>query len=72
MLEAKIDEGILSVKRGGGFMPQVCPYSSSNLDCGDWCPHFGEPEDHRVGYSKPLGASKTLTICNDKQFKIKD
>jgi len=37
--------GYLRLFRNGAWKPQLCPYASSpEVNCGDWCPMFEEPE----------------------------
>lgn len=40
--------GNLFIKRGGKYKDQYCPFvpypEDKPIHCGDWCPHFGEPE----------------------------
>jgi hypothetical protein len=36
---------ILFLERVGETRSQQCPYASFIRDCGDWCPHFGEPQE---------------------------
>jgi hypothetical protein len=47
------DKGLLAIERAGRIQPQGCPFQPHDDDqfpgygatlCGDWCPHFGEPE----------------------------
>jgi hypothetical protein len=39
-----IDEvGNLSLERAGEMKKQYCPFTDDAC-CGDWCPHFGEPD----------------------------
>lgn len=48
-MKIKIDkDGRLFLDRAGKMTKQWCPYSQSDNSCGDWCPHFGEPEPHEV------------------------
>jgi hypothetical protein len=47
-MKGKIDNrGSLYIERGGVIKRQFCPYAGipDNVDCGDWCPLFGEPEE---------------------------
>jgi len=48
MLKAKINSGELFVERIGGFKRQCCPKKEKVLECGTWCPLFGEVEDLTV------------------------
>jgi hypothetical protein len=54
-------EGHLSIKRRGVLWPQLCPGHYSNYNCGDWCPHFGEPQR-----PKTKGLYIKLEICHRK------
>lgn len=47
------EKGLLGIERAGTTAPQGCPFQPHTDDqfpgygailCGDWCPHFGEPE----------------------------
>jgi hypothetical protein len=47
------EKGLLGIERAGTTAPQGCPFQPHADDqfpgygatlCGDWCPHFGEPE----------------------------
>ena len=52
-MKGKIDaNGCLCLERAGQLKLQDCPYRSLvegkyRFACGDWCPHFGEPEYDR-------------------------
>ena len=39
--------GMLAIERGGEMKSQWCPFHNEGeeptLECGDWCPLFGEP-----------------------------
>ena len=39
-------DGSLWLYRGGDYREQFCPYARADTDinCGDWCPLFKEPE----------------------------
>ncbi len=40
--------GTLYIERRGRLVSAVCPFSSvgtTSVKCGEWCPHFGEPEE---------------------------
>ena len=69
----RIDEaGRLVIKRNGVWKEQYCPYSLRTSTCGDWCPHFGEPElltDN--GGTRTIRVSiceSTTLVCADKDF----
>lgn len=48
-MNAQIDEkGFLSIERGNILKPQGCPFRGSPIDCGDWCPLFGESNHNHV------------------------
>ena len=53
-MKGKIDvNGCLCLERVGQLKLQDCPYRSLvegkyRFACGDWCLHFGEPEDFRI------------------------
>ena len=73
-MKGKIDsEGFLKIYRGDPnpslYQNQVCPFSFTNngnaKNCGQWCPHFGEPYSHDVIDRKPTGPAK-IDICHGK------
>ncbi len=37
-------DGSLEIERAGRGRKQYCPFVLEAVDCGDWCPLFGEPE----------------------------
>ena len=37
-------DGSLLIERAGALEEQYCPWVVATVSCGDWCPHFGEPE----------------------------
>jgi hypothetical protein len=44
-MKGKIDrDGSLYLERAGKLKGQFCPHQKGLMNCGDWCPHFGEPE----------------------------
>lgn len=43
--------GNLEIKRNDKYIRQSCPFLSGGF-CGDWCPHFGEPEKKHLCLSK--------------------
>lgn len=50
-----IDEkGFLWIERHGEPKAQYCPHSAEEVNCGDWCPLFGEPWREQI------------EICNGK------
>jgi len=63
-VEGKINSGgYLEIFRASGFKEQFCPYSNSpsgDCICGDWCPHFGEPQK---GKEKIGDGGFNLEIC---------
>lgn len=70
-MKGKIDkDGYLHIERNNGFRQQLCPFSEQ-ANCGQWCPHFGDPEE-RSGV--PLNYTKNgepimgfdLRICHGK------
>ena len=64
-MKIQIDqEGNLKIERAGRMKAQLCPFASTyGLKCGDWCPHFDEPEpcEQRQGTS-------TLDLCHRRQL----
>ena len=72
MKEREVEEmritknGNLTIARGDDCKEQACPFCSNTESsllkrCGDWCPHFGEPEyqNNRVFLSLCAGT----TLC---------
>lgn len=49
-------EGLLKTKRAGEMKYQNCPFHPAGLECGDWCPKFGEP-------AELSGSSTELQLC---------
>lgn len=48
-MQGEINEaGNLRIERRGQWHTQYCPFFRESLEtptpCGDWCPHFSEPE----------------------------
>lgn len=44
--EIMIDrKGFMSLKRKGQFRENYCPYGNVETLCGDYCPHFSEPDE---------------------------
>lgn len=76
-MKGKIDKcGGFQVERAGKMEGQRCPFSMDLGACGDWCPHFGEPEKAHVLSKSIDGETVTqiclggieLTICHGKEF----
>ena len=63
--------GSLKLERKDKLQSQRCPYvslhgkESLQQYCGDWCPHFGEPEYLDILSTKP---TIKLSICNGTEF----
>lgn len=63
------EEGHLLLERGGEMKSQFCPYQPRSLvQCGDWCPLFGEPDIFFNGSNDYF----ELTICHKKLKCRKD
>lgn len=63
MTKAKIVGCNLVIQRGStGWVAAFCPFSVGEKRCGEWCPHFGEPNH----FMEPA----TLTICQMTKFAI--
>jgi hypothetical protein len=70
-------QGWLQIERAGKFIDQECPFVNSSADgtkCGQWCPHFGEPENEEY-VSNDFKTNKqivetitTLGTCRWKLF----
>jgi hypothetical protein len=46
-MKGKIDKkGHLWIERGGKMKEKYCMYNSLGDNCADYCPLFGEPEEH--------------------------
>ncbi len=68
--------GYLVLWRVDGLQACACPFAtvgpgSTTAKCGDWCPHFGEPEDPRMFEGKKV-ASITLTCGSGRKFYFND
>lgn len=63
------EKGLLSIWRKGIDRWTTCPWSPNERKCGDWCPHFGEPE-LAAGLSGesylPLGCGKGAMLVAKK------
>ncbi len=71
-MKVKINkEGILEIERNGEFKSQFCPFIMTSIgdmvNCGDWCPLFGEPE--LLGHTITLEICRTKFVLNDNDFK---
>jgi hypothetical protein len=40
--------GFLELERAGKLKKQNCPFTEDYPLCGDWCPHFGEPDNGAI------------------------
>jgi len=50
------EKGTLYVERKGRLVSAACPYSSvgsTTVNCGEWCPHFGEPDKAPLLFAPP-------------------
>jgi len=70
-MKGKIDKfGHLFIYRKSRYRAQCCPFinSSENMSicCGDWCPHFGEPEFHEIPSAGKIIKEWILRICQNK------
>ena len=64
-------DGYLRIQRADGMNNLFCPYSSNQeKNCGDWCPHFGEPEYDEMPEGSDVFAIRggSIEICNDTIF----
>ena len=67
--------GCLWLERAGKIQPQFCPFYVRRPEehtvsmCGDWCPHFGVPDEDAFSISLKLscGAGRLL-FTDDKDF----
>jgi hypothetical protein len=60
-------KGFLLIKRGKKFTDQVCPFHEDF--CGDWCPHFSEPDkiyDPKTGQNDGVTLVVRLELCHGK------
>jgi len=70
--------GYLWIKRGKEERKyQVCPFISNSEEevwCGDWCPHFGEPEFHEMTnlFTGEITKEWTLRICQNRVLTFKE
>ena len=55
-------QGFLRIYRRNKYKLQICPFSTKDDPCGDWCPLFGEIEKCKVG----LKEYWKLEICCKK------
>lgn len=63
-------EGWLLIKRGKEMKKQLCPisaYGYERSNCGDWCPHFGEPY-YVVGMKLELSCG-SIRMWSFEEFK---
>lgn len=65
-IEIQINKhGELFIRRGSELKEQSCPFSSSTgvdpVNCGDWCPLFGEPSQ--------WSGETTIYLCHNKTLK---
>lgn len=58
----RVVDGELSIDRGNGFVPQLCPHRG--IQCGTWCPLFGDVE---IVFG-PSVDTQYLHICNGIVF----
>lgn len=80
-MKGKIDsQGFLKIYRGdadpGLYNIQYCPFANMSLEidntlhfptpCGQWCPHFGDPEEQFPVINVVNG--ETLTSNSDKMI----
>lgn len=68
MLKGKIDKkGDFFIERSKKkYQKQICPFNRRNYFCGDWCPHFGEPEEF------PEYKIKYLQICQGRALRFSE
>lgn len=57
------EKGHLSIERAGKMVAQGCPFDSSGVRCGHWCPFFGEPRMNG-GCNGERRYEDSLTLCN--------
>ena len=78
-MKAQITEyGTLVIDRGRGSTATLCPFTKNDdVECGDWCPHFGEPvetsilnPEHLVGDTDipALITVYEITICHGRKL----
>lgn len=68
----KIDkEGYLSIKREQGWVRQHCPYQQRNIQCGNWCPQFGEVYIIDTNTNIDLQILG-LDICQNKNIRFEE
>lgn len=63
-MKFKIDvKGNLFIERAGKYKAQLCPFSSAEfIPCGDWCPLFGELENHLESEPNSLELCHNVTL----------
>lgn len=57
-------QGNLEIERNGKLRLQKCKNMTFDVPCGEWCPHFGEPEIYT--YEPPRWA---LEICESRVLR---
>ena len=69
-MKGKIDEkGNLLIERAGKMKALGCPFGGGAEFCGDWCPHFREPDKDFRG---DLPYSAIVAICQKKYLNFTD
>lgn len=70
-MKIKIDEiGFISIERNGKMRSQCCPFTATSagglVNCGDWCPLFGEPEPFSFDpiTGDPTDSTIELDLCS--------
>jgi hypothetical protein len=61
--------GLLYLERAGTLKEQFCPFAHGQTSCGDWCPHFGEPDDDWLVLT--CGKSREWEGTIEDQRKVK-
>lgn len=62
--------GLLYLERVDRMVSAACPFSSegaNSVKCGEWCPHFGEPEETQ-GETGTTMVSLRLSCGNGRTF----
>ena len=74
-MNAKINkEGYLEIERAGEMRTQACPMVMKDIQCGDWCPLFGEPYDLKVKSdqdSSLLVYEFYIELCGGRILRLK-
>lgn len=65
-MKIQIDvDGNLKIERAGRLKYQLCPFAPvPTTHCGDWCPHFDEPEPYTASDGTQ---GHGISLCHGKE-----